>query len=129
MMPESESMTGSRPALLSDAARTEALPALITSGWHLVAGQDALRKVLKFSTFSEAWGFMSRAVLMAEKLNHHPDWRNIYNLVDITLTTHDCGGLSELDLKLAHVMNRLATGAEVLGPGDPLLCACQGRST
>ncbi|WP_151720634.1 4a-hydroxytetrahydrobiopterin dehydratase [Gemmobacter serpentinus] len=118
-------MTGSRPALLTDAARAEALPALITSGWHPVAGQDALRKVLKFRTFSEAWGFMTRAALTAEKLNHHPDWRNVYNLVDITLTTHDCKGLSELDLKLARAMNRLAAGAEVLGPNDPLVCGCQ----
>ena len=70
---------------------------------------------------------MSRAALVAEKLNHHPEWRNVYNLVDVTLTTHDCDGLSELDVKLARAMDRLAESATVLGPDDPLVCACQAR--
>ena len=55
--------------------------------------RDALRKIWKFKSFSEAWGFMSRAALFAEKLNHHPEWSNVYNVVDVTLTTHDCDGL------------------------------------
>lgn len=105
-------------------ARAEALAPLSATGWTEVPGQDAIRKALKFRSFSEAWGFMSRAALVAEKLNHHPDWRNVYNLVVVTLTTHDCDGLSELDVKLARSMDRLAEGATVLGPDDPLVCAC-----
>ncbi len=86
--------------LLTAAERTEALPALGAAGWGAVEGRDAIRKVWKFRSFVEAWGFMSRAALHAEKLNHHPEWTNIYNVVDVTLTTHDCRGLSGLDLKL-----------------------------
>ncbi|MGF1595133.1 MAG: 4a-hydroxytetrahydrobiopterin dehydratase [Kiloniellaceae bacterium] len=70
-------------------------------GWVPAGDRDALQKTFKFKSFSEAWGFMSRVALAAEKLNHHPEWFNVYNRVDITLTTHDCGGLSELDVKLA----------------------------
>ncbi|MDX1424832.1 MAG: 4a-hydroxytetrahydrobiopterin dehydratase [Kiloniellales bacterium] len=80
-------------------ARREALAEL--SGWSLVEGRDAIEKSFKFRTFNEAWGFMSRVALAAEKLNHHPEWCNVYNRVDIVLSTHDCGGLSELDIKLA----------------------------
>jgi 4a-hydroxytetrahydrobiopterin dehydratase len=80
-------------------ARREALAEL--SGWSLVEGRDAIEKSFKFKTFNEAWGFMSRVALAAEKLNHHPEWFNVYNRVDIVLSTHDCGGLSELDIKLA----------------------------
>ena len=112
---------------LSSEARAEALAALQGTGWAEVPGRDAIRKALKFRNFSEAWGFMSRAALVAEKLNHHPEWRNVYNLVDVTLTTHDCDGLSELDVKLARAMDRLAEGASLLGPEDPLVCACQAR--
>ena len=70
-------------------------------GWALVEGRDALKKTFQFKTFNQAWGFMNRVALAAEKLNHHPEWFNVYNRVEITLTTHDCGGLSELDVKLA----------------------------
>ena len=70
-------------------------------GWVPVEGRDALKKTFKFKSFNEAWGFMSRVALAAEKLNHHPEWFNVYNRVEITLTTHDCGGLSDLDVKLA----------------------------
>lgn len=70
-------------------------------GWAPVAGRDAIKKTFKFKSFSEAWGFMSRVALAAEKLNHHPEWFNVYNRVEITLTTHDCDGLSDLDVKLA----------------------------
>jgi 4a-hydroxytetrahydrobiopterin dehydratase len=80
-------------------ARREALAEL--SGWSLVEGRDAIEKSFKFKTFNEAWGFMTRVALAAEKLNHHPEWFNVYNRVDIVLSTHDCGGLSELDIKLA----------------------------
>ena len=84
---------------LSDEAR-RGLPAELP-GWSPVQGRDALKKTFKFKSFNEAWGFMSRVALAAEKLNHHPEWCNVYNRVDITLTTHDCDGLSDLDVKLA----------------------------
>jgi 4a-hydroxytetrahydrobiopterin dehydratase len=70
-------------------------------GWGPVEGRDALKKTFTFKTFNQAWGFMTRVALAAEKLNHHPEWFNVYNRVEITLTTHDCDGLSELDVKLA----------------------------
>ena len=84
---------------LSDEAR-RSLPAELP-GWIPVEGRDALKKTFKFKSFSEAWGFMARVALAAEKLNHHPEWCNVYNRVEITLTTHDCDGLSDLDVKLA----------------------------
>ena len=85
--------------ILSPEARREALAEL--TGWDEVEDRDAIKKSFKFKTFSEAWGFMNRVALAAEKLNHHPEWFNVYNRVDILLSTHDCGGLSELDIKLA----------------------------
>ncbi|MGL4278894.1 MAG: 4a-hydroxytetrahydrobiopterin dehydratase [Albidovulum sp.] len=111
---------------LTEAERTAALPALGETGWNAVEGRDAIRKIWKFRSFSEAWGFMSRAALHAEKLNHHPEWRNVYNVVDVTLTTHDCHGLSDLDLKLAKRMDALAPGAEVeRDHGAPVACLCE----
>ncbi|TAG17980.1 MAG: 4a-hydroxytetrahydrobiopterin dehydratase [Rhodobacterales bacterium] len=97
--------------LLPDTDRKADLPALGETGWAAVPGRDAIRKVLKFRNFSEAWGFMSRAALVAEKLNHHPERKNVYNTVDITLTTHDCHGLSDLDVRMAHRMDKLAGSA------------------
>lgn len=112
--------------LLSQDDRTAHLPALGETGWAAVPGKDALRKVLKFRNFSEAWGFMSRAALVAEKLNHHPEWKNVYNVVDVTLTTHDCHGLSQLDIDLAKAMDRMATGAEVQhNHGEPVMSLCE----
>ena len=93
---------------LSAEARREALAKL--SGWGQVEGRDAIEKSFKFKSFSEAWGFMSRVALAAEKLNHHPEWSNVYNRVDILLSTHDCGGLSELDIKLAKRIDAFAAG-------------------
>ena len=84
---------------LSSEARRQALADL--AGWTEVAGRDALQKSFKFKSFSQAWGFMNRVALAAEKLDHHPEWFNVYNRVDITLSTHDCNGLSERDVKLA----------------------------
>ena len=92
--------------LLSEEAR-RALPAELP-GWVPVEGRDALQKSFKFKTFSEAWGFMTRVALAAEKLNHHPEWSNVYNRVEIILTTHDCGGLSDLDVTLAKRIDKLA---------------------
>ena len=93
---------------LGDVERNESLPELGESGWNAVPGRDAIRKIWKFRSFSEAWGFMSRAALQAEKLNHHPEWSNVYKTVNDLLTTHDVGGLSALDAKLARKMDGLA---------------------
>ncbi len=99
--------------LLDHAARAAQLPALGANGWGAVANRDALRKIWKFRNFSEAWGFMTRAALVAEKINHHPEWANVYNVVDVTLSTHDCHGLSQLDIDLAKRMDALAGDATV----------------
>jgi len=78
-------------------------------GWELANDDKAIRRQFRFKDFSEAFGFMSRAALAAEKLDHHPDWSNVYNRVEVVLTTHDTGGLTELDFKLAAAMDKLAT--------------------
>jgi 4a-hydroxytetrahydrobiopterin dehydratase len=80
------------------------------SGWSEVQGRDAITKKFEFRNFNEAFGFMSRVALMAEKLDHHPEWSNVYKTVEVTLSTHDAGGLTELDVKLAEAMNRYAGG-------------------
>lgn len=82
--------------------------ALEQNGWTKSANGKALEKTFKFANFVEAFGFMTRAAIHAEKLNHHPEWFNVYNRVEVKLTTHDTGGLSELDVKLAGVMDMLA---------------------
>lgn len=71
-------------------------------------GRDAIKKQFNFSDFNEAWGFMSRVALKAESMNHHPEWFNVYNRVEVTLSTHDCQGLSARDVKLANFMDKLA---------------------
>jgi 4a-hydroxytetrahydrobiopterin dehydratase len=112
--------------LLTEAERRAALPALGQTGWGAVADRDAIRKILKFKSFSEAWGFMARVALAAEKANHHPEWRNVYNVVDITLTTHDCHGLSALDLDLAKRIDGFAHGAAVqTDHSEPVESLCQ----
>lgn len=112
--------------LLTEAERGKALPGLGETGWGAVAGRDAIRKIWKFKNFSEAWGFMTRAALVAEKLNHHPEWSNVYNVVDVTLSTHDCHGLSALDLDLARKMDALAgTAAVQRDHGMPVESLCQ----
>jgi len=78
------------------------------SGWEKAGERSAICKTFRFNNFSEAWGFMSRCALEAEKMNHHPEWFNIYNKVEVTLSTHDAGGLSELDFQLAEKMNEIA---------------------
>lgn len=112
--------------LLTQAERETALPPLGESGWGAVPNRDAIRKVWKFKSFIEAWGFMSRAALIAEKLNHHPEWSNVYNVVDVTLTTHDCHGLSALDLDLAAKLDRLAPDVTIQRDhSEPITCLCQ----
>jgi 4a-hydroxytetrahydrobiopterin dehydratase len=91
---------------LSGEARAEALAKL--SGWREVKDRDAITKRFQFKDFNEAFGFMARAALMAEKLDHHPEWFNVYNRVEVTLSTHDAGGLTDLDIRLAEAMDKLA---------------------
>jgi 4a-hydroxytetrahydrobiopterin dehydratase len=75
--------------------------------WQASAGRDAIQRAFKFRNFSEAWGFMNRVALLAESQDHHPEWSNVYNRVEILLSTHECGGLSERDLKLARAIDKL----------------------
>jgi 4a-hydroxytetrahydrobiopterin dehydratase len=91
---------------LSGEARKSALGKL--SGWSETKDRDAISKKFVFEDFNAAFGFMTRAALVAEKLDHHPEWSNVYKTVEVTLSTHDAGGLTELDVKLAEAMNQLA---------------------
>ena len=77
-------------------------------GWSKVDGRDAIFKSFKFKSFRQAFGFMTEAALIAEKMDHHPEWFNVYSRVDVTLTTHSAGGVTELDLKLAQAMDEAA---------------------
>ena len=90
---------------LSQAARA-ALP-MDLPNWAMVAGRDALHRQCKFKDFSEAFGFMARVALLAEAQAHHPEWSNVWNKLDITLTTHDAGGLSARDVTLAKAIDAL----------------------
>ena len=92
-------------AKLSDTERAT-LPATLP-GWRLVEGRDAIRRDFTFRDFGEAWGFMARVALLAEKQDHHPEWSNVWNRVSITLSTHDAGGLSARDITLAQAIDRL----------------------
>lgn len=91
---------------LEGKARETALGEL--GGWTALDDRDAISRIFKFKNFNEAFGFMARVALKAEQMNHHPEWFNVYNRVEVTLTTHDCGGLSDLDIKLAKFMNEAA---------------------
>ena len=91
---------------LSSSERQAGLETL--PGWETAAGRDAIAKSFKFKSFIEAFGFMTRIALHAEKLNHHPEWSNVYNRVSILLTTHDADGLTALDIKLAQKIEREA---------------------
>lgn len=91
---------------LDPAARREALATL--DGWSDVAGRDAIQRSFQFADFNAAFGFMTRCAMMAEKMDHHPEWFNVYNKVEVTLATHDAGGVTELDIRLAGLMNRAA---------------------
>jgi 4a-hydroxytetrahydrobiopterin dehydratase len=94
---------------LTGNARQAALAKL--SGWSELEGRDAISRKFTFKDFSEAFGFMARAALMAEKLDHHPEWFNVYNKVEVTLATHEAGGVTERDVQLAQEMNRLAAAS------------------
>ena len=94
---------------LTESERQAALARL--SGWQLVEGRDAIQKTYTFNDFNQAFGFMARAALVAEKMDHHPEWSNVYKTVEVTLSSHDAGGLTERDIALAEAMDRIA------GPG------------
>jgi 4a-hydroxytetrahydrobiopterin dehydratase len=94
---------------LTGNARQAALAKL--SGWSELEGRDAISRKFTFKDFSEAFGFMARAAMMAEKLDHHPEWFNVYNTVEVTLATHEAGGVTERDVQLAQEMNRLAAAS------------------
>lgn len=78
--------------------------------WHLVEGREAITRTFRFRDFNAAFGFMTRVAMVAEKMDHHPEWSNVYRTVEVTLATHDAGGLTALDLKLAAAMDRIAAG-------------------
>ena len=93
---------------LGGQARIDALGGL--KDWAEVDGRDAISKTFQFKNFNAAFGFMSRCALMAEKMDHHPEWFNVYNRVDITLSSHDVGGVSERDIALARFIETAAAG-------------------
>ena len=95
-------MSAPKRQKLDEEERSTTLPSLHKSGWTEVEGRDAIYKEFLFKDFNQAFGFMTRVALQAEKMDHHPEWFNVYNKVQITLSTHDCSGLSDNDVKLAN---------------------------
>ena len=93
-------------AKLSAAERQSGLAQL--PGWKEVGGRDAITKTFQFKDFNAAFGFMTRAALVAERMDHHPEWKNVYRTVEVTLSTHDAGGVTDLDLRLAGAMEAIA---------------------
>jgi len=93
-------------ARLTAAERDEALAAL--PEWRPVEGRDAITRTFTFADFNQAFGFMTRAALAAERMDHHPEWQNVYKTVVVTLSTHEAGGLTARDVALARTMDRLA---------------------
>jgi 4a-hydroxytetrahydrobiopterin dehydratase len=93
-------------AKMQGAARAAALKKL--KRWTKIRGRDAINRKFQFKDFNQAWRFMSRVATLAKKMDHHPEWFNVYSKVDITLSTHDAGGLSERDIKLATAIDKLA---------------------
>ena len=91
---------------LSEEARKAALQEL--AGWTETPGREAIARTFVFKDFNEAFGFMTRAALVAEKQDHHPEWRNVYKTVEVVLSTHDSGGVTGLDIELAKAMNAIA---------------------
>tara|TARA_R110002020_G_scaffold472688_1_gene701080 strand:- start:503 stop:811 length:309 start_codon:yes stop_codon:yes gene_type:complete len=92
---------------LSEETRKTVLKPLLDNGWTLNDDRDAISRSFKFADFADAFGWMTRVAIWAEKWDHHPEWSNVYNRVDVTLTTHDFDGLSTLDAKLARKMDGL----------------------
>ena len=88
--------------------RAGALATLLDDGWQMVQGRDAIQKQFVFKNFVQAFAWMTQVAMWSEKLNHHPEWSNVYTTVNVTLTTHDTNGLTALDIKLAQKMDALA---------------------
>ncbi|WP_299408350.1 4a-hydroxytetrahydrobiopterin dehydratase [uncultured Roseobacter sp.] len=93
---------------LSEETRGPLLEPLFAAGWEMVDGRDAIQKTFVFKNFVDAFGWMTRVALWAEKWDHHPEWHNVYKTVQVVLTTHDVDGISALDAKLARKMDSLA---------------------
>ena len=100
-----------REAIMAERLSAEARKSALTglTGWTEVAGREAMARTFVFRDFSEAFGFMCRVALVAEKIDHHPEWRNVYKTVEVVLATHDAGGVTALDVELAKAMNAIAT--------------------
>ncbi len=96
------------PVLLEKQVKATQLALLGSKGWKLVDGRDAIKKTFLFPNFVDAFGFMTKCAIQAEKVDHHPEWFNVYNRVEVTLSTHDCGGLSQLDINMAMTMDNLS---------------------
>lgn len=94
---------------LTDADRAETLAPLLAAGWAMADGRDALTKTFTFGDFTAAFGWMTQVAIWAEKWNHHPEWANVYKTVHVTLTSHDAGGLTARDVKLAQKMDELSS--------------------
>ena len=101
-------MSAQKRQKLDEEERNTALSSLHKAGWTEVEGRDAIYKEFLFKDFNQAFGFMARVALKAEKMDHHPEWFNVYNKVHITLSTHDCSGLSENDVQLANFIETAA---------------------
>jgi 4a-hydroxytetrahydrobiopterin dehydratase len=99
----------SRPVRIGAAAALKELPRWVAAG----GGRDAICRTYRFADFTAAFGFMTRIALMAEKMDHHPEWTNVYNRVDVTLATHDAGGVTQLDVTLGRLMDMAAKSAGV----------------
>jgi 4a-hydroxytetrahydrobiopterin dehydratase len=97
-----------RPERISEPHRARVLAELSARGWEADTTRDAITKTFRFKGFGGAFGWMTQCALIAEKMNHHPEWMNVYNRVTVTLTTHDAGGLTALDVELAAAMDALA---------------------
>ena len=95
---------------LTGDARKTALATL--KDWKEVLGRDAIQKSFKFADFNQAWGFMTRVALAAEKADHHPEWSNVYNRVEVLMTTHDADGVTDLDIEMAGFMDAIAGAAK-----------------
>ena len=93
---------------LAGEEREKHLSRIGSTGWKVQNDRDAIEKTFEFLDFSQAWSFMSRAGLLAEKMDHHPEWFNVYNRVEVTLATHDCGGISTNDIEMAEAMDEYA---------------------
>ncbi|MDE0307261.1 MAG: 4a-hydroxytetrahydrobiopterin dehydratase [Albidovulum sp.] len=100
------------PNRLDQESRKELLGPIFNSGWEMVEGRDALCKRFQFKNFSEAFGWMTRVAMFAEKINHHPEWANVYGRVDVTLATHSASGITELDLRMAKKMEALVASSK-----------------